>query len=303
MTAQTTATRQNRAVAGIVFMLLGMLVLTCMDVLAKILVQDDYHPAQILFVRGLFILAMMLAYLPFAGGLARIKTRRPVPVLLRGIIGILAPLSFFWALRTVPLADATVIFFAAPILMTALSPFILGERVGLHRWSAVLVGFAGVAIAMKPGGLTFDPVMLLVLLAMVSYSGLFLAGRWLSDTESAFVLVFYFNLGVTIVAMLISPFVWLPMDPHIWWMMAAVAVLALAGHLLLTQAFVSAQIGVISTFEYSSLLWAALLGYLVFGDVPGWNVWFGGAIIVVSGVYIIYRESRHLPQVGGDAAG
>ncbi len=301
MTAPSAAIRQDRAIAGILFMMSGMFVLTGMDVFAKLLVQADFHPGQILFVRGLFVMAMMLAWLPFGGGVARLKTRRLPLVLLRGIIGILAPLSFFTALKTVPLADATVVFFAAPILMTALSPFVLKERVGPYRWAAVLIGFCGVAIAMNPGGLSFDPVLLLVLVAMAAYSGLFLVGRWMSDTESAFVLVFYFNLGVTIVSAVMSPFVWQPMDTETWGLMGAMAVLALAGHLLLTKAFVSAQIGVISTFEYTALIWAALLGYLVFGDVPPLNVWTGGAVIAASGIFIIYRETRAARARKGEA--
>lgn len=292
MTAQTTAIRQDKALAGILYMMSGMFILTGMDVLAKLSVVAGYHPAQILLVRGVFILTMMSAYLPFAGGFAVIRTNRLGIVLFRGMWGILAPLAFFSALKTVPLADATVVFFAAPILMTALSPFILKERVGAYRWAAVLIGFVGVAIAMNPGGLSFDPVLLLVLVAMVAYAGLFLVGRWLSDTESAFVLVFYFNMGVTIVAAIISPFVWTPMDGDAWILMAGIAVLALVGHLLLTKAFVSAQIGVISTFEYTALLWAALLGYFVFGDIPPINVWAGGAVIAASGIFIIYRETR-----------
>ncbi len=280
-------------------MLGGMLVLTGMDVVVKLVVQADYHPVQVLFIRGWVVLAIMLVILPFFGGLRALIPGRPIALVARGLIGFLAPFSFFTALKTVPLADATVVFFAAPILMTGLSPFVLKERVGLYRWAAVLVGFIGVLVAMQPstmGG--FDPLIGLVFLAMLTYSALGLMGRWLSDTETTFRLVFYFNMGILIVSTVLAPFFWQPLPLEVFAGMATIAILALVGHAFVTQAFVSAPLAVVSPFEYSSLLWAAVLGYLAFGDFPEVAVWIGGAIIAASGTFILYREARLAKKPG-----
>ena len=284
--------RQNRAVAGIAHMLLGMLILTGMDVLVKVIVQADFHPIQVLFIRGWIVLAIMFAVLPWFGGLPALKPVRPFALVVRGAVGFLAPFSFFTALKTVPLADATVVFFAAPLLMTGLSPFVLKEKVGPYRWGAVVVGFIGVVIAVNPSTSGMNPMLFMVFLALLAYTALALMGRWLGDTETTFRLVFYFNLGILVVSSVFVAFVWKPISIEALAALVAISVMALVGHVLLTKAFIMAPLSIVSPFEYSSLLWAAVLGYLVFGDVPPETVWIGGAIIAASGMFILYREAR-----------
>lgn len=292
MTGTVTFERQNHAVAGICYMLFGMLILTGMDVVVKVMVQADYHPIQVLFVRGWIVLAIMFTVLPMNGGLRALVPGRPVALVLRGIIGFLAPFSFFTALTTVPLADATVVFFAAPLLMTGLSPLVLKERVGPYRWAAVVVGFIGVVIAVNPSTTGMNPMLFMVFLALIAYTALALMGRWLGDTETTFRLVFYFNLGILVVSSVFVAFVWKPIPLDAFGGMVAISVMALIGHVLLTRAFILAPLSIVSPFEYSALLWAAILGYLVFGDVPPSTVWIGGAIIAASGMFILYREAR-----------
>lgn len=292
MAGNDTFQRQNNAVAGIGYMLCGMLILTGMDVVVKIMVQADFHPVQVLFIRGWIVLAIMFAVLPFFGGLRALKPVRPYALLVRGIIGFLAPFSFFTALKTIPLADATVVFFAAPLLMTGLSPLVLKEKVGPYRWGAVIVGFVGVLIAVNPTATGMDPMLFMVFLALLAYSALALMGRWLGDTETTFRLVFYFNLGILVVSSFFVAFVWKPISLDAFGSLLAISVMALVGHVLLTKAFVMAPLSIVSPFEYSALLWAAILGYLVFGDVPANTVWVGGAVIAASGMFILYRESR-----------
>ena len=292
MSGGTVLERQNHAIAGITYMLVGMLILTGMDVVVKIMVQTDFHPIQILFVRGWIVLAIMFAVLPFFGGLRTLKPGRPYALVVRGIIGFLAPYSFFTALKTVPLADATVVFFAAPLLMTGLSPLVLKEKVGPYRWAAVIVGFLGVVVAVNPSATGMDPMLFMVFLALLAYSALALMGRWLGDTETTFRLVFYFNLGILVVSSVFVAFVWQPISWEALGGLLAISVMALVGHVLLTKAFVLAPLSIVSPFEYSALLWAAILGYLVFGDVPANTVWIGGAIIAASGMFILYREAR-----------
>lgn len=292
MTGTALFERQNNAIAGIVCMLFGMLVLTGMDVVVKVMVQADFHPVQVLFVRGWIVLAIMFAVLPMFGGLRALIPGRPFALVVRGIIGFLAPFSFFTALKTVPLADATVVFFAAPLLMTGLSPLVLKEKVGPYRWGAVVVGFIGVLIAVNPTATGLDPMLFMVFLALLAYSALALMGRWLGDSETTFRLVFYFNLGILVVSSVFVAFVWKPISLEAFGGLFAISVMALIGHVLLTKAFVMAPLSIVSPFEYSALLWAAILGYLVFGDVPASTVWVGGAVIAASGMFILYREAR-----------
>ena len=292
MAGAVTFERQNHAVAGIAYMLCGMLILTGMDVVVKVVVQADFHPVQVLFVRGWVILAIMFAALTMFGGLRALVPGRPYALVVRGIIGFLAPFSFFTALKTVPLADATVVFFAAPLLMTGLSPLVLKERVGPYRWAAVIVGFLGVVIAVNPSAAGMNPMLFMVFLALIAYSALALMGRWLGDTETTFRLVFYFNLGILVVSSVFVAFVWKPISMEVFGALVAISLMALVGHVLLTKAFLLAPLSIVSPFEYSALLWAAILGYLVFGDVPPVTVWIGGAIIAASGMFVLYRESR-----------
>ncbi len=289
-------TRQDRPSQGIAMMTGGMLLLTAMDVCVKLIVEAHLEPVQLIAVRGWVMLALMLAILPWAGGLGTIKTSRPIPMLARGVFGFLAPFSFFTALQTVPLAEAMVIFFAAPIIMTAMSALLLKEAVGPYRWGAVLAGFVGVVIAINPSPTGFDPTLLLVIVATFTYASLFLVGRWLSDTESTFGLVFYFNLGMTIVASLAMPFLWQPLTIELIAGIVTIACLALTGHFLVTQAFVSAPLGIVAPFEYTALLWGVLFSYLVWGDLPAQHVWIGAAIIIGSGLVIVYRENKARKQ-------
>ncbi len=304
MIESTAPVRQDRALRGALLMMAGMAVMTVMDTIAKLVVEADYHPLQILAIRGWLVLPILLFWAHRTGGLASLKTKRPKAMIARGLVGFLAPLAFFSALKFVPLADAVVVFFAAPIIMTALSMPVLKERVGPQRWAAVLIGFVGVAIAMRAtgegaapaegqaeDGFAFFAVMML-LIGTTAYAVLSVMGRFLSDTESTFKLVFYFNLGVTLPSTVLAPFVWTPLTQEVFVGIVLIAVFALVGHLLMTGAFTAAPVSVVAPFEYTALIWAVLAGYLVWGDAPTAQVWLGAAIIIGCGLFISYRETR-----------
>ena len=145
---------------------------------------------------------------------------------------------------------------------------------------------------MNPSTSGMDPMLFMVFLALLAYTALALMGRWLGDTETTFRLVFYFNLGILVVSSVFVAFVWKPVSLEVFGALVAISLMALVGHVLLTKAFIMAPLSIVSPFEYSSLLWAAILGYLVFGDVPPDTGWIGGAIIAASGMFILYREAR-----------
>ncbi|MCW9033674.1 MAG: DMT family transporter, partial [Rhodospirillales bacterium] len=231
-------------------------------------------------------------WVPRVGGLKALKTKRLKGHLFRVIVGGAAPVLFFLALTKIPFADVTVIVFCSPFILTVLAVFVFGDRVGIRRWIAIAVGFLGVTIALQPGPETFNPNSIYALGAAFAYAGLMIAGRHLSDTESTFKLVYLYNIGIAIIATLILPFVWVSLNQMQVFQLAGMAVFAVFGHLGLTYAFNNAPTAVVSPFEYTSLVWATLLGFIFWDELPGVAVVLGAAIIVTSGLYSIYRETR-----------
>ena len=285
---QQSATDNN--LSGILFMLSGIFVLTIMDVAAKILVEADYSPFQILAFRGWIITATFLAWFAAKGQLGKLKSNRGKHLAIRGVIGFFAPFLFFTALGELPLADTVVIFFAAPFLMTALSIPLLKETVGRYRWAAIAVGFIGVIIVIQPSGGDFKTGTLYAMGACLAYSLVQLMTRWMSNTETPIRLVFSFNLVVAIIGTAALPFVWKPMSFEHVMVLLALSAIAMLGHTLMTTAFTRAPISVIAPFEYSALLWTTIFGFVIWGDFPANQIWIGAGIIIVCGIYMIHRE-------------
>lgn len=273
-------------------MLVGVFFMSSMDAVGKILVQADYSVIQILAVRGMFNLSILLIWMITHGGFGSVKTRQYKGHGLRIIFGLLAPLLFFMSLKHLPLAEATVIFFISPFVMTALSVPIFKEKVGPHRWGAIFVGFVGVMIVLQPTSGLLELEALMVLGASLSYCAIMLIGRWLGTTESTFTIIFYMTLGTTTITGIGSIFVWQPIPLGDVGLIATMAILSLTGNICLITAFKVGEVGVITPFEYTGLLWAVTLGYVVFAEIPATNVWAGVAVIGASGLYLVYRENR-----------
>jgi drug/metabolite transporter (DMT)-like permease len=288
-------TRSNN-IAGIIFISIAIFMLASMDAVAKWLVQSDYSVFQILFIRGCINLTILSCAMPFFGGIRLIKTKRFGAHSLRGIFGFVAPFLFFSALQSMPLAEATVIFFVAPFIMTAASVPIFKEKVGIHRWGAILVGFCGVLYVIQPTSDIFNPAAFLVLGSALAYSFLMLASRWLGQTDATFTIVFYVTFWTVTVSAFAQPFVWQPIPFQDVLIIGLMALLSLAGNFFIVKAFTIGEVGVITPFEYSGLLWAVLFGVFIFDEVPGSNVWVGVSAIAVSGLYIVYRENRKKPD-------
>ena len=283
----------NNNLLGIGFMVGGMFMLALMDAVAKWLVEEDISPVQVLAVRSWIIVSIMMMVLLARNKIHLLKTKRPVAHAFRGSLGFLAPFCFFLALKQLPLADATVVFYCSTFILTALSALILNERVGIHRWGAVVAGFVGVLIAVKPQGDGELSAYLLVLCASFVYALLLLSGKRLAEQDSVISLVFSFNLMLGIISTLLLPLVWIPISWPIVGLLVLLSLLAVCGHYALITAVSRAEISAVAPFEYTSLIWATLLGYLVWLEVPSLQVWFGAAIIISSGLYVLYRESLH----------
>ncbi|MEX0921435.1 MAG: DMT family transporter [Rhodovibrionaceae bacterium] len=276
---------------AIALMCAGLLCLSVNDAIAKWFTQD-YHPLQILFIRQALALPMVFAAALALRGTASLKTVNLRVHALRGLLLVGAATCNFLGLRYLPLAEATTLILAAPFFITALSAPLLGEQVGWRRWSAVLIGFLGVLIVVRPGIATFQPAAIYVLAAALLYALIMLSARWIDRGEGFWTMVFYFTLFATIFSGLGAAPFWQPLNLEDLPLYLVMAVAGTLGITLISQAFRLGPAAVVAPFEYSILLWASLLGWLVWQELPDLWTYLGAAVIAASGSYIVLRETR-----------
>jgi drug/metabolite transporter (DMT)-like permease len=282
----------NRPAAGIGYAVIAMALFSAMDAVGKWLVAD-FSTFQVLAMRGVFSIILLMPFLVRGAGIVGVlRTQNLKGQIFRSLLGVGAMFGFFSALRYLPLADATAIGFAGSLFMAALSVPLLGERVGPRRWAAILVGFSGVLIIVQPGSSAFQVASLLVVLSAFLYAMMMIATRWLSRTESNVSMVFYHSLVATFIGLVALPFVWVTPSLLDWVLFAVMGAFATLAHLALAQAFRLAPVAVVGPFEYSTLLWATIIGFVVWQEVPGPNVWYGSVLLVAAGIYILYRETK-----------
>lgn len=282
----------NQNLKGISVMIIGMIGMAGTDACGKWLMTNDYSVFQLIAVRGWIIVALMSTWIFLTKRSAELKTGRLGAHVIRLGLAFGGPLLMFTALAKMPLADVTVIIFGSTFLTTALSVPIFKEKVGIHRWSAVVLGFVGVLIAIRPGAGVFEPFAILALFAGVAFSTVNLTTRWLRNTETTVCLTFYTMAGMATLASIVAPFVWQAIPLMDFLIFVVMSVFTVIGYLGMTAAFVMAPIGVVAPFEYTVMIFAIISGYLIWGDVPDGYVWTGASIIVASGIYLIQREAR-----------
>lgn len=288
---RTAPAATDAAAQGIGFMLLSTLLFSAMDALVK-WVSADYPLGQIMFFRSLFAFLPLALFISRSGGVAVLRTKRPGSHLWRGAVGLVAMACTFGAVILLPLADAVALARSGPLFLTALSVPLLGEKVGPRRWSAVVVGFIGVLIMMRPGAGVFDPAALLAIAAAILYALAMIAVRQLSATERPATIVFYFTVFVTIASGLSLPFQWTTPAGADLLLLAAVGLLGGFAQIAMTQAFKLAPVALVGPFEYTALVFAIFFGYLLWGDVPDAFLLTGAAIVVGSSLYILHRETK-----------
>ncbi|MEX2631233.1 MAG: DMT family transporter [Tistlia sp.] len=272
-------------------MCVGVAGLVVNDALAKALTAH-YPPLQILFVRNAFALPMIVATVLALGGRSALRTSHLRLHAFRGLLLTGGAGLFFSGLAVLPLAEATALIFAAPIFITALSVPLLRESVGWRRWTAVIVGFLGVLIIVRPGGTTFQPASLYVVGTALSYALFMISARWIDRREGAWTMTVYVVLFPLLFSGLAVPFAWQPLQaPHLPLFLAQ-AVFGTLSMMLITQAFRQAPAAIVAPFDYTALVWASLLGWLVWGEIPDDWTYAGAAVIIASGLYIVIRETR-----------
>ena len=281
---------------GIVLMLSAIVLFACMDALAKYL--NRYYPAPgLVWARYFVHMLLMLALFGRRMGFDLVRTDRPRLQILRGLLLAGSTLFYFFALRYLPLAEASAIGFLSPLLVTVLAAPMLGEKIGARRWIAVAVGFIGMLIIVRPGGGLLTPASALPLGMAVCFSTYQIITRKLSHSENPYATLFYSALVGTIALTAVLPFAWKTPTPFHALLIVAMGVLGGVGHFMLIRAFAHAAASVLAPFVYTHLLWAMFFGYAVFGDFPDGWAFIGMLVIVGSGFFVAYGERLHLHRL------
>ncbi len=284
------ATRLDEPIKGIACSVSATLIFASQEVVFKFM-AEDYSIFQLVFIRTWFAFIPALIFLVRAGGPRLLVTGNVYYLLVRGCIGFAAFSSYFYAVTQMPLADASAISFAAPLILTALSVPVLKEPVGRHRWGAVIVGFLGVLFIVNPGGSAFQPAAVFALAAAFFYSVSGILVRLLSGSEKSAVVVVYTLACFLVFSGAAQPFVWVRPEPIDVGIMAIVGLSGGVAQFLMTQSYRFAPVSVTAPFDYAHLVWATFYGYVFFADFPTPGVLIGAAIVIASGLYIVRREA------------
>jgi drug/metabolite transporter (DMT)-like permease len=264
------------------------LLFSVQDALSKLLAQN-LNPVEVLWGRYLAIL-LLLAPLVLRAPRQTLRTLRPALQLARGVSVFAAALLFVAGLAYLPLADAAAMGFASPLMVTALSIPLLGERVGPRRWAAVAVGFLGVLIIIRPGSGAFGWAALLPLASAASWALSIVVTRRMRGVDAPLTILVHSTAMGFLAASVALPFVFKAPDPLAALCMAATGALSAAGQYLLIAALNRGPASLVAPFSYSQMIWATALGYLVFAAVPTPWTWTGAVFIVASGIYTAHRE-------------
>ena len=291
------ANRPTDSRRGILWILLSTALLALVNAAVKVL-TEDYPVVEVAWARMIFNVLFLIIL--FRHRLVVVmKSARPERQLVRSFLMCVVTIFIFTSLHLVPLANFTALMFLAPIVVTALSMPLLKERVGPHRWVAVLTGFIGAMIIARPDLSVFQPTAVVPLATAILLALYYISTRWISRVDNATTTLVYTPLVGAGLFSLAVPFVWVTPDLEGWLLMAAIGLLGLGAHFALIKAFEAAPAATVTPFNYLGLVWATLLGFILFSHLPdGWTL-LGAAIIVVSGLYIFHREHRQAKAESG----
>jgi len=304
----------HRPLAGIAFCVAALLCFAIQDALVKSLAER--HPVlQILSMRTVVVLLILVPIGQYVLGSSVFKARRPLPMLLRGLLAFLAFGTYYLSLTRIPLADAAAVYMTAPLFVTILSVPLLGEQVGWHRWLAVTLGFAAVMIMLNPGSELFRVEAAMPLFSALCYAAIPILNRRIGMSEHALTMSIYTMVSFLLLCLLAWAIVhnvssapgdggftdnllrrWSVPNREDLGLMALTGGVFTVALLCITQAYRIAIVSSVAPFEYSYLVWASLLGFIVFGDVPGMRTVLGSLAVVACGCYVLYRE--HIRRSG-----
>ena len=295
--------------SGIGYLVAGIAVFSVQDLILKLL-SGSYPLYEAMVFRSLTAMPFLLVLVYLNGGLRTLFTRSMRKMLLRGVLLFWAYAAYYLALASLPLATTVALFFTAPLFITILSVLMLREQVGPRRWIAVLAGFCGVLVMVRPGSDLFDWAALLALGAGLGYALSMVTARRLGITETAAALAFWGNLVFLVIALAMTlvfadgqlsdqvhPSLgfltrgWVAPTPRDLALMMLCGVIAAAGLTLLTQAYRVSASALVAPFEYTAMVWGVLYGWLFWRDWPDATGWAGIFVIIGAGLYVLYREN------------
>ncbi|MGH6954490.1 MAG: DMT family transporter [Alphaproteobacteria bacterium] len=276
---------------GIAFSVTGVTILAVSDILVKFL-GGRYPVLQFVFVRSLVAVPVITLLALQAGGVAMLKTRRPLGNLVRGGLMVTSYSLFCLAVVRMPLAETIAFTFTSPLLITALAVPMLREHVGIHRSSAVLVGFVGVVVMLQPGEKAIQPAALIAIASAFAYALSTMITRRLGPTEPAYRIAFYTMLMFLLAGAPLMPWLWAPVSLIDFAMMGGSGLCAAFGHFCIVQSYRLAPASTIAPFEYVGIVWAVVFGWLIWSEFPGPHILVGILLVVASGLYVLYRERR-----------
>ena len=299
---------------GAAILVFGLFLFSIQDIIIKFF-SDQYSVLQIVFIRGLVSMVVIVLFIKFfMPGIAFLSSR-PRTAIARGLFGFFSYLAYYLAVAAMPLAEVVAIVFTMPLFVTAMSALILGEKVGIRRWSAVVVGFLGVLVILSPSGEFNALAVALAFTASITYATQTTITRFLSAHDEPLTLAFNSILVFTCASGILSLLLFggiisvssehaslaffgrdwvMPETPHLA-LIIFLGVNGAAGFYCLSKAYCSAEASAIAPFEYTYIIWAIVFGYLFWNEVPGITTIIGVIILVSSSLYIWYRERQLEP--------
>ena len=281
---------QDHAIAGISLMLVGIFFFAANDAMGKFMVAT-FSVGQVLLVRSIAALVVLSPFIKREGLTAFTLAPRPWLQLVRAAFATFEVACFYGALTDMALADVMTFYLAGPIYVTAVSPFLLGEKVGWRRWAAVCAGFIGVMIALNPTTGALSQAALIAIAGSLSFSVFMVCTRLVRGT-SGIVLVTTQNASALVFGAIVAPFSWVALSWQDAALLTLLGVVAMIAFLCINKALSIAPASVVVPYQYTTIFWAILLGYIFFGDVPTTQMLIGAGIIITAGIYIFIREQR-----------
>ena len=283
----------NQNLRGMLSMLLAVATFSLMDAALKTL-TPNYPTMQVTALRGLSSLPLVTLWVLVDGGPRQLlRVRWPLHV-LRGLVSIVMIAAFAYALRTLPLAETYSLFFVAPLMITAMAALVLGERVDWRGWTAIVIGFCGTLIVLRPTGAgVLTLAGLAVLVSATGYSISAIAVRVLGRSDSTQAMVFWMLLMMSVFATALAWHDWVPIRPEDWGVIAALAVTGAVGQYAITDAFRRAAASRIAPLEYTALIWGIILDRVLWNTLPDAVTLTGAGVIIASGIYLLRRERQH----------
>ena len=283
--------RKTDNLRGVLLMAAAFAFFATGDMLAK-LMTGSFHPLQIVWTRQLGLMAGVAIALLLLGP-SILRTAHPRLQVARGLLAVTSAALFITAIKYVPLADAIAVSFVAPFMVTALGALVLGETVGVKRWSAVIVGFIGMLVIIRPGLGVTHPAVGLIVIAAAAFALRQVLSRRLASTDRTMTTLSYTALVSVFALTLPLPFVWTTPDQA--WQIGVFVIFAgfaAVGEILVIKSLEVGEASALAPVHYSLLIWGVIWGWTVFGDLPDLWTWVGAAIVMATGLYIIQRERR-----------